>query len=128
MKKGISLIVLVITIIVMIIIAGAIIISLNSSNVLDRSNEAVKSSNLASAKSTLALKYAEILAHHYANDPTIKYVPGVTESGVGGENVTDQKYIQNALDAISKDDNEKYIVKVEGKKFVLIDQDNVTHQ
>ena len=33
MKKGISLIVLVITIIVMIIIAGAIILALNSSNV-----------------------------------------------------------------------------------------------
>ena len=50
MKKGISLIVLVITIIVMIIIAGAIIISLNSSNVIDQSNKAVKDSNVANAR------------------------------------------------------------------------------
>ena len=46
MKKGISLIVLVITIIVMIIIAGAIIIPLNSSNVIEQSNDAVYKSNL----------------------------------------------------------------------------------
>ena len=54
MKKGISLIVLVITIIVMIIIAGAIIISLNSTNVLDKADTAVVNSNEAELKSAVA--------------------------------------------------------------------------
>ncbi|MBQ8043314.1 MAG: hypothetical protein IJ272_04090 [Clostridia bacterium] len=79
MKKGISLIVLVITIIVMIIIAGAIIISLNSSNVIDRSNEAVLKSNKAEATSLLSIRYAEILSAHYALNPTITYTPNVTD-------------------------------------------------
>ena len=57
MKKGISLIVLVITIIVMIIIAGAIIISLNSTNVIEKANTAVDASNEAELKSLVALTY-----------------------------------------------------------------------
>lgn len=57
MKKGISLIVLVITIIVMIIIAGAIIISLNSTNVVKKANTAVDSSNEAELKAAVALEY-----------------------------------------------------------------------
>lgn len=59
MKKGISLIVLVITIIVMIIIAGAIIISLNSSNVISQANDAVQGSDLANARNAVMLAYAE---------------------------------------------------------------------
>lgn len=59
MKKGISLIVLVITIIVMIIIAGAIIISLNSSNVIAQANKAVTESDLANAQNAAMLAYAE---------------------------------------------------------------------
>lgn len=58
-KKGISLIVLVITIIVMIIIAGAIIISLNSSNVTARANLATLLSDRANYQSAYAVKYAE---------------------------------------------------------------------
>lgn len=67
MKKGISLIVLVITIIVMIIIAGAIIISLNSSNVISQSGKAVENSDIANLKAALALDYADIMAKN--NDP-----------------------------------------------------------
>ena len=59
MKKGISLIVLVITIIVMIIIAGAIIISLNSSNVIQQANKAVADSDAANVRNALMLAYAE---------------------------------------------------------------------
>ena len=61
MKKGISLIVLVITIIVMIIIAGAIIISLNSTNIINEADRAVLSSDAANLKSELTLKYAEVV-------------------------------------------------------------------
>jgi len=59
MKKGISLIVLVITIIVMIIIAGAIILSLNASNVTARANLATLLSDRANYQAAYATKYAE---------------------------------------------------------------------
>ena len=59
MKKGISLIVLVITIIVMIIIAGAIILSLNASNVTARANLATLLSDRANYQAAYAVKYAE---------------------------------------------------------------------
>ena len=90
MKKGISLIVLVITIIVMIIIAGAIIISLNSSNVIAQSNDAVKKSDEANANAILSVVYAEKLAAHYAANPTETYVPNDTDLGAIADYVEDQ--------------------------------------
>ena len=53
MNKGISLIVLVITIIVMIILAGTIILSLSDTGIIDRASEAVENTNLDQVK-TLA--------------------------------------------------------------------------
>lgn len=65
MKKGISLIVLVITIIVMIIIAGAIIISLNSTNIIDKANTAVDASNESELKSAVALAYMNLYVEYW---------------------------------------------------------------
>ncbi len=62
MKKGISLIVLVITIIVMIIIAGAIILSLNSSNVTGRGNL----STLANDRSAYMAEYSVVYSNAMA--------------------------------------------------------------
>ena len=72
MKKGISLIVLVITIIVMIIIAGAIILALNSSNVTNKA----KWSQISADRANLQSEYAVILANTLAgekigNDQTV---------------------------------------------------------
>jgi len=58
-KRGISLIVLVITIIVMIILASAIILSLRSSSIIGRANEAKNKSDIANAKEVVSLAYAE---------------------------------------------------------------------
>ena len=58
-KRGISLIVLVITIIVMIILATAIILSLNSSGIIGKANEAKTKSDIANAKNVVALARAE---------------------------------------------------------------------
>jgi len=58
-KKGISLIVLVITIIVMIILATAIILSLNGSNIIGKANEAKTKSDIANAKYVVSLAKAE---------------------------------------------------------------------
>ena len=58
-KKGISLIVLVITIAVMIILAAAIILSLQSSGIIGRANEAKTASDVANAKQVVAMAEAE---------------------------------------------------------------------
>ena len=58
-KKGISLIVLVITIIVMIVLATAIILSLQSSGIIGRANEAKSKTDISNAKQVVAMAEAE---------------------------------------------------------------------
>ena len=58
-KKGISLIVLVITIIVMIILAGAIILSLNNAGIIGKASEAVEKTNLKQVQTLAQLKWSE---------------------------------------------------------------------
>ena len=55
MKKGISLITLIITIIVVIILAGVIIFSISKNNPVDKANEAVFKQNLATYKDELEM-------------------------------------------------------------------------
>ena len=61
-RKGISLIVLVITIIVMIVLAAAVVIALDNSGVIEKSNAAAKSYNLAQVKTLTQLAWAEAYA------------------------------------------------------------------
>jgi len=68
MKKGISLIVLVITIIVMIIIATAIILSLNSSSVTGKATWAQISSDRANFQSEFAVILAQVMADENVTD------------------------------------------------------------
>jgi len=58
-KRGISLIVLVITIIVMIILATAIILSLSSSGIIGKANQAVTDTNTANLKEAANIALAE---------------------------------------------------------------------
>lgn len=58
-KKGISLIVLIVTIIVMIIIAGAVILTLTDTNVIDQAETAVEKHNLSEIKSAASMAYAD---------------------------------------------------------------------
>ena len=58
-KKGISLIVLVITIIVMIILAATVVISLTSNGIIDRANDAVDASDKKQVEHLAALAWAE---------------------------------------------------------------------
>lgn len=60
-KNGISLIVLVITIIIMIILATAIIISLNNTNIIEQANEAVEKTDFNTIKTAVDLKYADYI-------------------------------------------------------------------
>ena len=58
-KKGISLIVLVITIIVMIILAATVVISLTSNGIIDKANDAVNASDKKQVEHLAALAWAE---------------------------------------------------------------------
>ena len=53
MKKGISLVVLIITIIIMIILAGAVFLTLNDGNVIGLANQAVQDTEIIAEKDTL---------------------------------------------------------------------------
>ncbi len=59
MKKGISLIVLVITIIVMIILAASVVITLSNTGVINRASEAVDLTNEAQVQDFAALVWAD---------------------------------------------------------------------
>ncbi len=59
MKKGISLIVLVITIIVMIILAASVVITLSNTGVINRASQAVDLTNEAAVQDLAALVWAE---------------------------------------------------------------------
>ncbi len=58
-KKGISLIVLVITIIVMIILAATVIISLTNTNIINRADQAVQLTNARQVQDLVALVWAD---------------------------------------------------------------------
>jgi len=62
MKKGISLIVLVITVIVLAILAGAIIISISNTNVITETAETRIAADLANAKAAVNLAYSNAVA------------------------------------------------------------------
>jgi len=114
-KSGISLVVLVITIIVMIILAGAIILSLDNSGIIGKSQEAVDANNLKQVEDIAALAWSEAYmdklegktvdiedrvkkALENNNVDTNKYVIKVTDQGV---NVAEKKLgslIKNADD------------------------------
>ncbi len=81
MKKGISLIVLIVTIIIMIIIAGAVIISLSEINVIDQAESAVQKHNDANEKDILVLAWGEYMASLLSNPTAELKVEGATVTG-----------------------------------------------
>ena len=85
MKKGISLIVLVITILVMIIIAGAIIISLSNTDLIDRTEDAVEASNIAELRSAVALAFS----NKFAEYTTLVQAADASVVGVSFKDYTD---------------------------------------
>jgi len=73
-KEGVSLIVLVITIIVMVILAGAIILSLNNAGIINKANDAVEKTNLKQVQQLASLAWAEAYADGVT---TVEDVEGV---------------------------------------------------
>ena len=58
-KEGISLIVLVITIIVMIILAGSVVVTLSNTGIIGKANEAVESTNIKEIEQLASLIWSE---------------------------------------------------------------------
>ena len=83
--KGISLIVLSVTIIVMIIIAGTVILTLTNTNVIDQAESAVQKHNDANEKDILVLAWGEYMASLLSNPTAELKVEGAT---VTGNNIT----------------------------------------
>ena len=86
MKKGISLIVLVITIIVMIILAATVVISLSNTGIIDRAGKAVDLTNEASVQDLAALTWAEVYMDGKRGDDLVETVTTkLSEQGVTTE-------------------------------------------
>ena len=83
-KKGISLIVLIITIIVMIILAAAIILSLNSSGIIGKANQAKEESNSVTLLEAASLKLTE-------------YKLAVSEEDIDPNVISANKYVKDEL-------------------------------
>ena len=88
MKKGISLIVLVITIIVMIILAAAVVISMSSIGVIDKAAEAVNLTDEAQVQDLAALIWADA----YMNDKRDEELISEVEEKLGEHGITSENY------------------------------------
>ncbi len=69
-KKGISIIVLVITMVVMIIIAGIIILQITGNDLLGGTNQSKISTELSALQDDIASKFTSLLVHHDEDDFT----------------------------------------------------------
>ena len=89
-NKGISLIVLVITIIVMIILAGSIIITLSNSGIIQKSNEAVEQTNLATVKELTQTAWASAYA---GGDRELAKLQAAVDKALADNKVDKTKYV-----------------------------------
>ena len=112
-KRGISLIVLVITIIVMIILAATIIISLNNSGIISNSQEATFKQNIGNYKDELGLYLGDKLAQNPRYDTsslnaTDATVPSITDiiKSMKQEDKTKFEILAGDLRYIGTDENE----------------------
>ena len=110
-KKGISLIVLVITIIVMIILAGAIIITLNNSGIISKANEAVNKTDEATVKEIAQLAWAEAYADK------VRTVEDAEDGTLGFKS-----RVENALEA-NNVDLDKYLITVTTKGVEVVNRE-----
>ena len=98
-KEGVSLIVLVITIIVMIILASAVIMSLDNTNIISNASKAVESHNNANNITVANMFYGEYIVGVETNDPNVQ---GKTAEQYVKEKLEAQK-IDVSTFAINKD-------------------------
>ena len=90
MKKGISLIVLVITIIVMIILAASVVIALNNSGVIDKADDATHRQNEAQLNTMVNLAWSEAYLKETVEVKDQAYFLREVKEYLKNNNVTDE--------------------------------------
>ncbi|MDD2377203.1 MAG: SUMF1/EgtB/PvdO family nonheme iron enzyme [Clostridia bacterium] len=118
-KKGISLIVLVITIIVIIILAGAVILSLANDNPIESANEATFKTNVAEYNSELAMA----ITNKYLQDNS--FDSATFDAGVWDGTGTGDGTIKQYITSMSEVDAAKF--EIQSSKLVYVGT-NVTEQ
>ncbi len=88
-KQGISLIVLVITIIVMIILAGAIVLTLNNIGIIQKASDAVEQTNLATVKELTQMAWATAYA---SGDTVLDELQSAVDKALTDNKVDTTKY------------------------------------
>jgi len=104
-NKGISLIVLVITIIVIIILAGSVILSLSTNNPIDKSKEATFKTNVGEYNSELALT----VSGKYILSPS--FDPSTFDKGVWDGNGNGAGTIKEYITSITVADAKKFEIR-----------------
>ncbi len=132
MKKGISLIVLVITIIVMIILAASVVISLSDTGIINKANQAVQVTDEKQVQDLASLVWAEAYLDPIKKENIVNVVKqelesqGITEEkwditvSNTGVSVTIKKTAYNLGSMITTDnygDLVDYTVTVDGKTY-----------
>ena len=88
MKKGISLIVLVITIIVMIILAASVVITLSNTGIIDRAAHAVDLTNQKQVQDLASLLWAEA----YMDENRTDTIENIVKNALKEEGITEDKW------------------------------------
>jgi len=113
-KKGISLIVLVITVIVMIILSGAIIIALNNMKIIGKSEDAVAEHNLNEVKNIASVAWIEAFENGAKEQSEYKEA---VMSALEKNNITEEDYYGYAIKVTV--DGVEFIDKTTTKDIVL---------
>lgn len=71
-KKGISLVVLIITIIIMLILASAVIISVNNTNIIKNTNETVFKNNVQIMVDNYKIVYDDVVYGYFGDESLVK--------------------------------------------------------
>lgn len=116
-NKGISLIVLVITIVVMLILAGVVVLSLANNNPITQSKEAQFKSNIDAYNSELSMVVSNKYLKNRAFDKDTFNFP--LWDGISGGEGTIKEHIQS----LTKEDGPKF--KIEKGKLVYVGSSEV---
>ena len=118
MKKGISLIVLVITIIVMVILAGAVIITLENTNLIKHSKQATNKTNYAQEITRLEVLKNGILTDNLGKITLEEYVAELTNKGMIEGTPVDNA---DGSKTFTTDTGAEVTVKQDGPRNILIE-------
>ena len=122
-KRGISLIVLVITIIVRVMLAGVVIITLENTNLIKHSKQATNSTNYAQEITRLEIIKNGILTDNLGKITLDEYVTELTNKGIIEGTVTDNA---DGSKTFTTDTGAEVTVKQDGPRNILIEIDGHT--